>query len=337
MPLTQRGHSVNTYCLSKIWFKSASIDLRVMDITKITSQIKSWIYADQLEKPEELILYRSRKQGGLNVINVKVRALAELIKSFIDTATNPKFKTDPYHQALYNWHVLDIRSIPNPGRPPYYSEEFFTAIKTVKNEGLLRISTLKLGFWYKALLENIVTTELDEHGFRFVKRCKIEREHPQVDWERSWGLACIRGLESDQYTFLWKLLHNILPTQDRLCRILTTVTSPSCQLCNTQQLCNLQHAPFSCFFNNNLGQWLLQCCPHVTAQQVILLDLSLDQDHQLPLVWLIANTLSINWKSRMEKKVTNLFTTRATLEVNIMLLRKTRHSSAAEIVNNLSK
>ena len=40
MPLTQRGHSVNNYCLSKIWFKSASIDLRVTDITKITSQIK---------------------------------------------------------------------------------------------------------------------------------------------------------------------------------------------------------------------------------------------------------------------------------------------------------
>ena len=167
MPLTQRGHSVNNYCLSKIWFKSASIDLRVTDITKITSQIKSWIYADQLEKPEEHIMYRSRKLGGLNVINVKIRALAEQIKSFIDTAINPKFKTNLYHQALYNYHVLEIRSIPNPGRPPYYSEEFFTAIKTVKTEGLLRISTLKLGLWYKVLLENFVSTDLDENGFRY--------------------------------------------------------------------------------------------------------------------------------------------------------------------------
>ena len=125
MPLTQRGHSVNTYCLSKLWFRSGSIDLRVLDTAKITSSIKSWIYADQLEKPEELLLYRSRKLGGLNVHNIKLRAMAELIKTFLDTAIHPKYTNSLYHRALYDWHVEDIRNIPNPGRPPYYSEEFF--------------------------------------------------------------------------------------------------------------------------------------------------------------------------------------------------------------------
>ena len=71
MSLTQRGYSVNNYCLSKIWFKSASIDLRVTDTANITSLIKSWVYADMLEKPEELLLYRSRETGGLNMYNVK--------------------------------------------------------------------------------------------------------------------------------------------------------------------------------------------------------------------------------------------------------------------------
>ena len=51
MPLTQRGHSVNTYCLSKLWFRCGSIDLRVLDAAKITSTIKSWIYADQHTGP----------------------------------------------------------------------------------------------------------------------------------------------------------------------------------------------------------------------------------------------------------------------------------------------
>ena len=71
MSITQRGHSVNTYCLSKLWFKTASVDLRSLDIAKITSQIKSWIYADQLEKPQEMVLYRSRKQGGLGKASKK--------------------------------------------------------------------------------------------------------------------------------------------------------------------------------------------------------------------------------------------------------------------------
>ena len=97
MPLTQRSHSVNTYCFYKVWFKSASIDLRVLDISSITSAAKSWIYADQLEKPEELILYRCRVKGGLNLYNVKLRALAELMKFFwikqITPNSNPTYTT----------------------------------------------------------------------------------------------------------------------------------------------------------------------------------------------------------------------------------------------------
>ena len=145
MPITMRSLSANNFCLSKVWFKCASIDLRALDIAKITSLVKSWIYADQLQKSEELILYRSRKLRGLNLINVKIRAMAEQIKSFLDTAVNPKFRPSLYHRALYDWHIEDIRSIPNPGRPAYFSEDFFFTIKSVKNEGLLRISTLSIG------------------------------------------------------------------------------------------------------------------------------------------------------------------------------------------------
>ena len=284
---------MNNYCLSKVWFKSASIDLRVVDTTKITSLIKSWVYADQLEKPEEIVLYRSRNQGGLNVYNVKYRAMAEQIKSFCDTAINPTFIKSLYHRALYDWHVLDMRNLPNPGCPPYYKEGFFEAMKSVKQEGLLKISTMSLGQWYKVLLEDNVTTEVDEHGFRFDKLCKIERENPDIDWKRTWSLACIKGLESCNYTFLWKMIHNILPTQERLHKILPSIPSPVCTLCESNTICNLVHALFTCSYNHDVGHWLLQMirskAPEISPQQVTLLDLNLEDKLHLPIVWLIAN------------------------------------------------
>ena len=333
MPLTQRGHSVNNFCLSKVWFKTASIDLRVLDITKITSLVKSWVFADQLEKPEELILYRSRIKGGLNIINVKYRAMAEQIRSFLETAINPKFKNNLYHHALYSWHVLEIRTIPNPGQPHYYSDEFFSAIKTVKSMGLLNVSTLSLGLWYRVLLETYVTAETDEQGFTFEKRCKTEREHPAIDWEQTWNLACIKGLESSEYTFLWKMIHNLLPTQQRLNRILVNVTSDKCTLCNSLEVCNLAHALFNCRFISNVSNWLLEhlhaIVPNLTPAQVILLDFKVDDNLQLPVVWFIPKTLSIIWNTRLNKKAANLFTTRAPLEADVMLLRKTRFRSAA--------
>ena len=53
------------------------------------------------------------------IINVIYRALAEQIKSFLDTAVNPKYRRNAYHKALYDWHVLESKTSANPGRPPY--------------------------------------------------------------------------------------------------------------------------------------------------------------------------------------------------------------------------
>ena len=323
MPLTMRSHSANTYCLSKVWFKSASVDLRSLDISKINTLVKSWLYADLLEKPEELVLHRNRKLGGLGLVNIKIRALAELIKSFLDTAINPKFRHSLYHRALYDWHIEDIRTIPDPGRPSCYSEDFFKTIKNVKNEGLLRIATLGTGLWYKVLLENLVTTEIDENGFRFKKRCKIESEHPNIDWETTWSIACTPGLTSNSYTFLFKMVHNILPTQQRLHRILPSVASPQCNLCDSHSTSNLAHALFLCDYNSEVGTWLLQIISHViprvTPEQVILLNLKIDRQLHLPLAWITSESLDIVWNCRTEKKPCTLFLTRAVLKNNVML------------------
>ena len=58
MELTMCPHSLNCYAFSKIWHRCTSIDLRAGDVNYINKQAKSWLYADLLEKPEELALYR---------------------------------------------------------------------------------------------------------------------------------------------------------------------------------------------------------------------------------------------------------------------------------------
>ena len=61
MHLSMRSWSVNQYCPSKVWFKTHSIDMRAMDVNSVTSSVKSWLYADQLVKPEEK-MYRPSTQ-----------------------------------------------------------------------------------------------------------------------------------------------------------------------------------------------------------------------------------------------------------------------------------
>ena len=57
LPLTQRGWSLNCYALSKVWFRTKCVDLRVCNTKSFMSSCKSWLYQDIFEKPAETVLY----------------------------------------------------------------------------------------------------------------------------------------------------------------------------------------------------------------------------------------------------------------------------------------
>ena len=61
----------NYFCLSKIYFRSDSVNPREGDFRAMNSQIKSWIFSNQMESPEELLLYRTKSSGGLGIVYVK--------------------------------------------------------------------------------------------------------------------------------------------------------------------------------------------------------------------------------------------------------------------------
>jgi len=75
-----------------------------------------------------------------------------------------------------------------------------------------------------------------------------------------------------------------------------------------------------------VGSWLLcvlgQYDQGINPQQATLLDIDLDEELHLPIVWLVTKTLSIICSCRMDKKPCTLFNTRATLKASIMLLLK---------------
>ena len=133
MDLSCRPWSLNNFALSKVWFRCHTVDLRMIDITKVTSNVKSWLFQDQLEKPEEMILHRPIHMGGLGLQNVKMKAQASLIKTFMETAAHPAFTHNLLHSTLYRVHVLGDDSIDTPPLPPpYYPLSFFDTIRKVK-------------------------------------------------------------------------------------------------------------------------------------------------------------------------------------------------------------
>ena len=136
------------------------------------------------------------------------------------------------------------------------------------------------------------------------------------------------------------MLHDILPTQERLFRMnMPNISSSNCTLCNKNIPGNLVHSLLLCPFNAEAGNFLLdvlhQHLPSLLPQQVVLLDLNVNEDLQLPLLYITAEVLSQIWLFRREKRPCHLASIRAALEAGINIMRKSRFKEAARKLNNL--
>ena len=328
MPLICRPYSINNFCLSKVWFRCSSLNLRSGDINKITSCVKSWLFSDQLEKPEEALLYRDRKSGGLGLANVKCKAMALLIRCFLETSVMSNYKHSLYHEALYQWYVEGKRHISQPDLPPYYDQHFFDTICEVQNEGLLNISKMSSKQWYKVLLEREVT-HVKVNSVSVMAPLKVEIIAPGINWEGTRSLLTCKGLPSAEASFLWLMVNNLLPVPTRLFRMkIGNPPTELCVLCDNLSKGDLIHCLLRCPFNEEVSSYLLQELSKFVLiakdEDIVYLDIDAGQE-QLAVVFLIGHILSRIWKSRMEKKKCSLPTIRSSLEAEINILRKSRH------------
>ena len=337
MPLTMRPWSINSYVLSKVWFKCGTVDLRVADISAVTSSVKSWLYADVFEKPSEGVMCRPAYYGGLGVTSVKFKAQAILIKTFLETAAIPKFRHSLLHSNLFKFHVLGDSSIPDPGFLPYYQPHFFNTIKYVHEQTPLNVLSMTTSQWVRILTEEGLTMEMVGTRQQFIP-CRAETMSPETDWAASWRLCRLAGLSSDLTSFNFKLLHRLLVTRQRL-HHLTPAAAPTCSHCGDQVVEDLEHALVNCSYNDGTGQLLLRTVqihsPQVTASALLRLELNLQESLELPLTTFISTVLLTVWEKRLSRSRITVFDIRTTLEARCTILRKTRFRSQASLLSDI--
>ena len=146
--------------------------------------------------------------------------------------------------------------------------------------------------WYHLLLEDQVTMDNDNPD-EYIP-CRQEALNPDRDWENIWRLSRLKGLNSDETSFLWRLLHHLLPTLHRVIRIKPN-TSPICKHCDEQLQEDLHHALFNCSHNRVASQALMDSLsPYqesLTPHMVLNLEFKVEEKLELPMVWLTANVL----------------------------------------------
>ena len=179
--------------------------------------------------------------------------------------------------------------------------------------------------------------ETDNQNMQFISS-RAELAAPNTDWELTWRLARLNGLGSEATSFLWKLLHRILPSEERTARILPN-SSPNCRQCPTPTSGSLEHSFFNCVSTQRVGSSLLSAVRHhvpvLTPSGLLRLEFGEQGEKEMPLVWITGQTLLYMWKTRQSGKVVDLIITRSILETKINLLRETRHSGQYEIIKEI--
>ena len=134
-----------------------------------------------LFKPQELMLSRQTELGGLGLYYVKISAIAMLIHTFLAQEISPLFTTNFYLNSVFRWHVLEAREIHDQGRPPYYSEAFFSTIKDVHKNTPLNVTWITVNQWYQLLLERLITHTSDDHDSPpTLIKSRLEESRPDV-------------------------------------------------------------------------------------------------------------------------------------------------------------
>ena len=150
--------------------------------------------------------------------------------------------------------------------------------------------------WYKSLLTDQVLVDQVE-GLSVLKPTRLESKLLNVDWSESYRLIRLQGLDSVLSSFAFKIVHHLLPTQDRVKRLGLDQPSQNgfCQICRVE-VETLCHAFFECQNNLSSGKYLLTLTqkPGLMYSSLVRLQFGhqLPKEKELAMMYLITTGLS---------------------------------------------
>ena len=195
--------------------------------------------------------------------------------------------------------------------------------------------------WYQLLVEqNVTKREVDQEGRMEMIPCRVEEKYPEVCWAESYRISRLPGLSPDSKSFLFRLMHELLPSKERI-HHLTPASSPLCW-CNTGAVETYQHIFYDCIKNNEAGQALLRCVQSydrsLTEVKSLRVELSADEPFLLASISILSSGLELIWENRKVKKSTAMYSMRAELESSISIKRRSRLrrvKEASKIMENM--
>ena len=119
--------------------------------------------------------------------------------------------------------------------------------------------------------------------------------------------------------------------------------SPVCDLCDSDAEADLNHVLLECDFNSVVNDWVIAVIfdlepslldVDMSSTNILNLNFPTDSETVLAVTWFLSSVFPLIWRARQTKKPISLFYTRATLEAELKVLRKTHFKHTADQIEN---
>ena len=95
--------------------------------------------------------------------------------------------------------------------------------------------------WYLYLMDREISEKTMADGSQENNLCRIDRNSPDFDWTLTWEKIRLPLLPSDAVSFLWKLIHEILPTEERINSTVGNIPATCRHCCEDQHVADQIH------------------------------------------------------------------------------------------------
>ena len=156
----------------------------------------------------------------------------------------------------------------------------------------------------------------------------------------SYRLSKLQGISPSTKSFNFKLIHTLLPSNERVNHLNPNATS-LCRL-NCGAVEDYHHLFFQCQSNHAAADALLRCVrsydSELTDMKSLSFRIKVDGCFEMAVVSILSSGLELIWSRRLQKKNTDLIIMRSELEWASILRRKSRNrviKEAGEIMINM--
>ena len=209
----QRVDVLQIFGTSKLWYVCQVLPLPLMFGKKIEALIRSFIWTGKLEKLALDEIKNTREEGGLNVVCVKSKADALFLRQTCRLLASPQFnafKHVKYWIGMHLGNVLpDMRHGPHAVTVPDYFRHLQNLFLEAHALEIINVERLNL----------VPAKQIYQDYTSSFPPPKVIYKYENLPWNDIWKRLNHPVLTSKTRDIMFLVIHNILPTRERLHRL----------------------------------------------------------------------------------------------------------------------